>query len=444
MVGGCCGTTPEHIAAIARAVAPYPPRPMPQVPKRCRLAGLEALNVGPESLFVNVGERTNVTGSAAFKRLVLAGDFEGAVDVARQQVENGAQVIDVNMDEGMLDGREAMVRFLHQIASEPAIARVPVMIDSSRWSVLEAGLKCLQGKGIVNSISLKEGEEPFVRQARLARRYGAAVVVMAFDEAGQADTLERKVAICTRAYRILTEQVGFPPEDIVFDPNIFAVATGIEEHNGYGVAFIEATRRIKATLPHALVSGGVSNVSFAFRGNDAVREAIHAVFLYHAVQAGMDMGIVNAGQLAVYAELPEELRERVEDVVLNRRVDATERLLEVAGRYRGEGGGATREVDLGWRVWPVEKRIEHALVQGIDQWVVEDAEEARQSLPSPLAVIEGPLMSGMSTVGDLFGAGKMFLPQVVKSARVMKRAVAYLEPYLLEKKRSLPIAQQGP
>ena len=430
VVGGCCGTTPEHIAAIARAVAPYPPRPMPQVPKRCRLAGLEALNVGPESLFVNVGERTNVTGSAAFKRLVLAGDFEGAVDVARQQVENGAQVIDVNMDEGMLDGREAMVRFLHQIASEPAIARVPVMIDSSRWSVLEAGLKCLQGKGIVNSISLKEGEEPFVRQARLARRYGAAVVVMAFDEAGQADTLERKVAICTRAYRILTEQVGFPPEDIVFDPNIFAVATGIEEHNGYGVAFIEATRRIKATLPHALVSGGVSNVSFAFRGNDAVREAIHAVFLYHAVQAGMDMGIVNAGQLAVYAELPEELRERVEDVVLNRRVDATERLLEVAGRYRGEGGGATREVDLGWRVWPVEKRIEHALVQGIDQWVVEDAEEARQSLPSPLAVIEGPLMSGMSTVGDLFGAGKMFLPQVVKSARVMKKAVAHLVPFI--------------
>ena len=430
VVGGCCGTTPEHIAAIARAVAPYPPRWVPEVPKRCRLAGLEALNVGPESLFVNVGERTNVTGSAAFKRLVLAGDFEGAVDVARQQVENGAQVIDVNMDEGMLDGREAMVRFLHQIASEPAIARVPVMIDSSRWSVLEAGLKCLQGKGIVNSISLKEGEEPFVRQARLARRYGAAVVVMAFDEAGQADTLERKVGICSRAYRILTEQVGFPPEDIIFDPNIFAVATGIEEHNGYGVAFIEATRRIKATLPHALVSGGVSNVSFAFRGNDAVREAIHAVFLYHAVQAGMDMGIVNAGQLAVYAELPEELRERVEDVVLNRRADATERLLEVAGRYRGEGGGATREADLSWRAWPVEKRIEHALVQGIDQWVVEDAEEARQSLPSPLAVIEGPLMSGMSTVGDLFGAGKMFLPQVVKSARVMKKAVAHLVPFI--------------
>jgi 5-methyltetrahydrofolate--homocysteine methyltransferase len=430
IVGGCCGTTPEHITAIAEAVSRHTPRPIPQPPRRCRLAGLEPLTVGPETLFVNVGERTNVTGSAAFKRLVLAGDFEGAVEVARQQVENGAQVIDVNMDEGMLDGREAMVRFLNQIASEPAIARVPVMIDSSQWAILEAGLKCLQGKGIVNSISLKEGEDAFVRQARLVRRYGAAVVVMAFDEQGQADTLERKVDICTRAYRILTERVGFPPEDIVFDPNIFAVATGIEEHNGYGVAFIEATRRIKASLPHALISGGVSNVSFSFRGNHAVREAIHAVFLYHAVQAGMDMGIVNAGQLAVYAEIPAELRERVEDVVLNRRPDATERLLEVADRYRGEGGAVARETDLSWRSWPVAKRIEHALVQGIDQWVVEDAEEARQALPSPLAVIEGPLMGGMNVVGDLFGAGKMFLPQVVKSARVMKKAVAHLVPYI--------------
>jgi 5-methyltetrahydrofolate--homocysteine methyltransferase len=430
IVGGCCGTTPAHIAAIARAVAAHPPRRVPSLPRMCRLSGLEPLNIGPETLFVNVGERTNVTGSAAFKRLVLAGDFEGAVEVARQQVENGAQMIDVNMDEGMLDGREAMVRFLNLVAAEPDIARVPVMIDSSKWSILEAGLRCLQGKGVVNSISLKEGEEPFVRQARLIRRYGAAAVVMAFDEAGQADSLERKLAVCTRAYRLLTEQVGFPPEDIVFDPNIFAVATGIEEHNGYGVAFIEATRAIKQTLPHALVSGGVSNVSFSFRGNNPVREAIHAVFLYHAVRAGMDLGIVNAGQLAVYEEIPRELRDRVEDVILNRRPDATERLLEVAERFRGEGAGPVREEEEAWRAWPVTKRIEHALVKGIDQHVVEDAEQARLEAPSPLAVIEGPLMDGMNVVGDLFGAGKMFLPQVVKSARVMKKAVAHLVPFI--------------
>jgi 5-methyltetrahydrofolate--homocysteine methyltransferase len=430
IVGGCCGTTPEHIAAIARAVDGVRPRRVPRLPRVCRLAGLEPLNIGPESLFVNVGERTNVTGSAAFKRLVVAGDYEGAVEVARQQVANGAQMIDVNMDEGMLDGREAMVRFLNLIAAEPEIARVPAMIDSSKWSILEAGLKCLQGKGVVNSISLKEGEQELLRQARLIRRYGAAAVVMAFDEQGQADTLDRKVAVCSRAYRILTEEAGFPPEDIIFDPNIFALATGIEEHNAYGLAFIEATRLIKERLPHALVSGGVSNVSFSFRGNNVVREAIHAVFLYHAVRAGMDMGIVNAGQLAVYEEVPRDLRERIEDVVLNRRPDATERLLEIAERYRGEGGGAARAEDVSWRDWPVARRLEHALVKGIDQHVVEDTEEARLTAARPLDVIEGPLMDGMNVVGDLFGAGKMFLPQVVKSARVMKKAVAHLVPYI--------------
>ena len=430
IVGGCCGTTPEHIRAIAEAVAPHPPRAIPDRDHTTRLAGLEPLNIGPDSLFVNVGERTNVTGSARFKRLILEGDYDTALEVARQQVDNGAQMIDVNMDEGLLDGVEAMTRFLNLVASEPDIARVPVMIDSSKWEILEAGLKCVQGKGVVNSISLKEGEEKFLEQARLVRRYGAAVIVMAFDEQGQADTRQRKVEICTRAYRLLTEKLDFPPEDIIFDPNIFAVATGIEEHANYGVDFIEATREIKRTLPHVLVSGGVSNISFSFRGNNAVREAIHSVFLYHAIRAGMDMGIVNAGQLAVYDDLPPELRERVEDVVLNRRPDATERLLEIADKYRAEGATGADKVDEEWRSWPVARRLEYALVKGIDTWVVEDTEEARLQYDHPLQVIEGPLMDGMNTVGDLFGAGKMFLPQVVKSARVMKKAVAHLIPYI--------------
>ena len=435
IVGGCCGTTPEHIRMLHEAMQAYPRRTLPaDIPVKCRLAGLEPLNIGEDSLFVNVGERTNVTGSARFRKLIEAGDYTAALEVARQQVAGGAQMIDVNMDEGMLDSRDAMTRFLNLIASEPDIARVPIMIDSSKWEVLEAGLKCIQGKPVVNSISLKEGEDVFLQQARLIRRYGAAVVVMAFDEQGQADTVERKVAICERSYRLLTERAGFPPEDIIFDPNIFAIATGIEEHNGYALAYIEAVRRIKQTLPHALVSGGVSNVSFAFRGNDAVREAMHAVFLYHAIRAGMDMGIVNAGQLAIYEQIDPELREIIEDVVLNRRPDATERLLEVAGRYKGEG--ATRQhVDLEWRKLPVAKRLEHALVKGIDDYIIEDTEEARQAFDHPLQVIEGPLMDGMNVVGDLFGAGKMFLPQVVKSARVMKRAVAYLVPFI-EKERS--------
>ncbi|HFD15664.1 MAG TPA: methionine synthase, partial [Rhodospirillales bacterium] len=430
IIGGCCGTTPAHIKAIAEAVSKYPPRRIPERPVETRLSGLEPLNIGEDSLFVNVGERTNVTGSAKFKRLILNEQYDEALDVARDQVEGGAQIIDVNMDEGMLDGEKAMVTFLNLIASEPDIARVPVMVDSSKWPILEAGLKCIQGKGVVNSISLKEGEDMFLEQAKLCRRYGAAVIVMAFDEEGQADTRERKVEICTRAYRLLREKLDFPPEDIIFDPNIFAVATGIEEHNNYGVDFIEATREIKQTLPHALVSGGVSNVSFSFRGNNPVREAIHAVFLYHAIQAGMDMGIVNAGQLAVYEDIPEELRERVEDVILNRRPDATERLLEIADKYRGDGSEAKKEADLEWRSWPVAKRLEHALVKGIDAFVVEDTEEARQQYDRPIQVIEGPLMDGMNVVGDLFGAGKMFLPQVVKSARVMKKAVAHLIPYI--------------
>jgi 5-methyltetrahydrofolate--homocysteine methyltransferase len=437
IVGGCCGTTPEHIRAIVEAVSKHPPRRIPELPVACRLSGLEPCNIGADSLFVNVGERTNVTGSARFKRLIMEGDYETALEVARHQVENGAQLIDVNMDEGMLDAEAAMVRFLNLIAAEPDIARVPVMIDSSKWSVIEAGLKCLQGKGVVNSISLKEGEAAFIEQARLIHRYGAATIVMAFDEQGQADTKQRKVEICTRAYRILTEQVGFPPQDIIFDPNIFAVATGIEEHNSYGLDFIEATRDIRNTLPHALVSGGVSNVSFSFRGNNPVREAIHAVFLYHAIHAGMNMGIVNAGQLAIYAEIPEELRERVEDVVLNRREDATERLLEIADRYRGDGAAAEKEADLEWRSWPVSKRLEHALVKGIADFIEEDTEEARQAAERPLAVIEGPLMDGMNVVGDLFGDGKMFLPQVVKSARVMKKAVAYLMPFMETEKDSI-------
>ncbi|WP_448673457.1 methionine synthase [Pseudoxanthomonas mexicana] len=394
-----------------------------------RLSGLEPLVITPDLLFVNVGERTNVTGSAQFRKLIKEERYEEAVEVARQQVANGAQILDVNMDEGLIDSEKAMVRFLNLIASEPDIARIPVMVDSSKWSVIEAGLKCLQGKGVVNSISLKEGEEAFIEHARKVLRYGAAAVVMAFDETGQADTCARKVEICTRAYRILTEEVGFPPEDIIFDPNIFAVATGIEEHDNYAVDFIEATRIIKRTLPHCHVSGGVSNVSFSFRGNEPVRAAIHSVFLYHAIQAGMDMGIVNAGGLPVYDDLDAELRERVEDVILNRRKDATERLLEIADRYKGRKGEAPVE-NLAWREMPVRERLAHALVHGIDAFVDEDTEEARRQAARPLDVIEGPLMDGMNVVGDLFGAGKMFLPQVVKSARVMKKAVAYLLPFI--------------
>ncbi|MDA8362576.1 MAG: methionine synthase [Gammaproteobacteria bacterium] len=429
IVGGCCGTSPAHIRAIADAMRGVPPRAVPEIEPQCRLAGLEPLNIGPQSLFVNIGERTNVTGSAAFKRLILNEEYEKAVEVARQQVENGAQIIDINMDEAMLDGEHAMATYLNLIASEPDISRVPVMIDSSKPSVIEAGLKRIQGKPVVNSISLKEGEEKFVAEARKIRRYGAAVVVMAFDEQGQADTRERKVQICARCYRILTEKVGFPPQDIIFDPNIFAVATGIEEHNNYAVDFIEATREIRRTLPHAMVSGGVSNVSFSFRGNNAVREAIHAVFLYHAIRAGMNMGIVNAGQLAVYEEIPKELRERVEDVILNRRPDATERLLQIHATYSGEAGPA-REEDLDWRKAPVAERLAHALVKGIADYIDQDVEEARTRYERPIQVIEGPLMDGMNVVGDLFGAGKMFLPQVVKSARVMKKAVAHLIPFI--------------
>lgn len=433
IVGGCCGTTPEHIRHIREAVTGLPPRKPPQIEKRLRLAGLEPVSIGADSLFVNVGERTNVTGSAKFRRLIEADDYNAALDVARQQVVSGAQVIDINMDEGMLDSEAAMARFLNLIAAEPDIARVPIMIDSSKWSVIEAGLKRIQGKGIVNSISLKEGEESFLLYARKVRAYGAAVVVMAFDEKGQADTVERKVEICRRSYRLLTEQVGFPPEDIIFDPNIFAVATGIEEHNNYAQDFIAATAQIKRACPHAHISGGVSNVSFSFRGNDPVREAMHSVFLYHAIKAGMTMGIVNAGQLAIYEDIDAELRERVEDVILNRRADSTERLLEIAGRYKGEVAGRKAE-DLAWRSWPVVKRLEHALVKGIDEFVVPDTEEARQQFERPLQVIEGPLMDGMNIVGDLFGAGKMFLPQVVKSARVMKKAVAHLIPYIEQQK----------
>ncbi|NHH82260.1 methionine synthase [Burkholderia gladioli] len=404
-----------------------------------RLSGLEPFNVTEGTLFINVGERTNVTGSKAFARMILNGQYDEALAVARQQVENGAQVIDINMDEAMLDSKAAMVRFLNLIASEPDIARVPIMIDSSKWEVIEAGLKCVQGKAIVNSISLKEGEEPFRHHARLIRRYGAAAVVMAFDEKGQADTFERKIEICTRSYKFLVEQCDFPPEDIIFDPNIFAVATGIEEHNNYAVDFIEATRWIKQNLPHAKISGGVSNVSFSFRGNDPVREAIHTVFLYHAIQAGMDMGIVNAGQLGVYADLDPELRERVEDVILNRREDSTDRLLEVADKFKT--GAAKKEENLEWRNQPVEKRLAHALVHGITNFIVEDTEEARAAIDAaggrPINVIEGPLMDGMNIVGDLFGQGKMFLPQVVKSARVMKQAVAHLIPFIEEEKRRL-------
>ena len=434
LAGGCCGTTPAHIQAIADAVRDIPPRKLPKRRPACRLSGLEPFNITEDSLFVNVGERCNVTGSAKFKRLILDGDFAAALEVARTQVADGAQIIDINMDEGMLDAKSAMVTFLNLIASEPDISRVPIMVDSSKWDIIEAGLKCIQGKAVVNSISLKSGAAEFLEQARLCQRYGAAVVVMAFDENGQADNLQRRKEICKRCYDLLISELDFNPNDIIFDPNIFAIATGIEEHNNYAVEFIEATRYIKAELPGALVSGGVSNVSFSFRGNDAVREAIHSVFLYHAIRAGMDMGIVNAGQLAVYDNLPEDLREGVEDVILNRRDDGTERLLALADKYRSSGAGEARVEDLSWRDQDVVKRLEHALVKGINTWVVADAEEARQHFSRPIEVIEGPLMDGMNVVGDLFGEGKMFLPQVVKSARVMKQAVAYLQPFIEEEK----------
>jgi 5-methyltetrahydrofolate--homocysteine methyltransferase len=442
VVGGCCGTTPAHISAIARAVEGKTPRQVPEVPRLLRLSGLEAFTLTPEIPFVNVGERTNVTGSARFRKLIKNGDYTAALDVARDQVENGAQIIDVNMDEGLLDSEQAMVTFLNLVAAEPDISRVPVMVDSSKFSVIEAGLKCLQGKPVVNSISLKEGEAAFIEHAKIVRRYGAAVVVMAFDEQGQADTIERKRTICQRAYDILVNQVGFPPEDIIFDPNIFAIATGMEEHNGYGVAFIEAVQWIRQNLPHAHVSGGVSNLSFSFRGNEPVREAMHSVFLYHAIKAGMDMGIVNAGQMAVYDDLDAELREACEDVVLNRRPDAAERLLALAQRFHGHGV-EKKEADLAWRGWPVEKRLSHALVHGITDFIETDTEEARRKAERPLHVIEGPLMDGMNVVGDLFGSGKMFLPQVVKSARVMKQAVAYLMPFMEQEKKEKGIEKKS-
>jgi 5-methyltetrahydrofolate--homocysteine methyltransferase len=442
LVGGCCGTTPTHIKRLAEAVKDLPPRVPPKVQPCLRLSGLDALTVRPETNFVNIGERTNVTGSPRFAKLILAGNYEEALAVARQQVDNGAQIIDINMDEGMLDSEKAMVHFLNLIASEPDIAKVPIMIDSSKWSVIEAGLKCVQGKGIVNSISLKEGEAKFIEQAKLIRRYGAATVVMAFDEKGQADTLERKIEICQRCYDVLTKKVGFPPQDIIFDPNILTVATGIEEHNNYAVNFIEATRWIKKNLPDAKVSGGISNISFSFRGNNVVREAMHAAFLYHAIKAGMDMGIVNAGMLEVYEEIPKDLLELVEDVLLNRRPDATERLVRFAESVKQKEKGAVEEDE--WRKGTVEERLSHALVKGIVDYIDPDVEEARQKYPKPLDVIEGPLMAGMNIVGDLFGSGKMFLPQVVKSARVMKKAVAYLLPYMeAEKKASGKNQPQG-
>ncbi|MBF0154451.1 MAG: methionine synthase [Magnetococcales bacterium] len=428
IVGGCCGTTPEHIRAMAAAVRGIPPRSIPAVPRECRLSGLEPLNIGDRSLFVNVGERTNVSGSRRFARLLRDQDLEAAIQVAAQQVENGAQIIDVNMDDPMLDPRQTMVTFLNRIAAEPDISRVPVMVDSSSWEVLEAGLKCLQGKGVVNSISLKEGDEIFLRQAGLARRLGAAVVVMAFDEQGQADSLSRRKEIITRSYRLLTEKAGFPPEDILFDPNVFAVATGIPAHDRYALDFIEATRWLRDTFPHALVSGGISNVSFSFRGNDPMREAMHAVFLFHAIRAGLSMGIVNAGQLAVYVDIPPPLRERIEDVILCRRPDATDRLLEIADAFKGET--TARVNDQAWRSAPVDERIRHAMISGITEFIETDTEAARQAAAHPLSVVEGPLMAGMNAVGELFGAGKMFLPQVVKSARVMKKAVGYLIPYI--------------
>lgn len=430
IVGGCCGTTPEHIKAFSDAIKGIKPRQLPEIKTAMRLSGLEPLTIDENSLFVNVGERNNVTGSAKFKRLIKEEKYAEAIEIAIDQVENGAQVIDVNMDEALLDSQKCMTRFLNIMATEPDAAKVPVMIDSSKWEVIEAGLQSIQGKGIVNSISLKEGEEKFIQQAKLVRRYGAAVVVMAFDEVGQADTEDRKVEICTRAYRILVDQVGFPPEDIIFDPNIFAIGTGIEEHNNYGVDFINATGRIKQTLPHAKISGGVSNVSFSFRGNNPMREAIHAVFLYHAIKQGMDMGIVNAGQLAIYDDLDPELRDVIEDAVLNRRSDATERLLDIADKYRNTGSDEQDNSVAEWRTWSVEERLKHALVKGITTHIIEDTEEARLKFSTPLEVIEGPLMDGMDVVGELFGDGKMFLPQVVKSARVMKQSVAYLEPFI--------------
>ncbi len=441
IVGGCCGTTPAHIKMITDAVRDVPPRTPVTVEPYTRLSGLEALTIRPDTNFVNIGERTNVTGSPAFAKLILAGDYEQAVSVARQQVESGAQIIDVNMDEALLDSKAAMEKFLRLIGSEPDIARVPVMIDSSKWEVLETGLKNIQGKGIVNSISLKEGEQKFVEQAALIRRYGAAVVVMAFDESGQADTLERKTEICARSYKILTEQVGFPPQDIIFDPNVLTVATGIEEHNNYAVNFIEATRWIKTHLPHAKVSGGISNISFSFRGNNVVREAMHAAFLYHAIKAGLDMGIVNAGQLAVYEEIPKDLLELVEDVLLNRRPDATERLVAFAETVKQKGKATVKDDE--WRKGTVEDRLSHALVKGVTDYVEQDVEEARRTYARPLKIIEGPLMAGMNIVGDLFGSGKMFLPQVVKSARVMKKAVAYLQPFMEAEKQKLGTARSN-
>jgi 5-methyltetrahydrofolate--homocysteine methyltransferase len=434
IIGGCCGTTPDHVKAMADVALRHTTRALPEIAPACRLSGLEPLNIDEDSLFVNVGERNNVTGSAKFKRLIIEENYGEAIDIAVKQVEDGAQIIDVNMDEGMLDAKACMVKFLNLLASEPEASRVPIMIDSSKWDVIEAGLKCIQGKGVVNSISLKEGEDAFIHHAKLVKQYGAAAIVMAFDETGQADTLERKIEICKRSYDVLTQKVGFPPQDIIFDPNIFAVATGIEEHNNYGLDFINAVTWIKANLPHAKISGGVSNVSFSFRGNNPVREAIHSVFLYYAIQEGMDMGIVNAGQMAIYDDLPEKLRQAVEDVILNKDPEAGERLLEVAEEFRGDGQAASKVADTAWREQSVEKRLEHALVKGITDYIEEDTEEAYQKLGSGLHVIEGPLMDGMNVVGDLFGSGKMFLPQVVKSARVMKRAVAYLDPYLLAAK----------
>ena len=441
IVGGCCGTTPEHLEAIARAVEGLPPRSIPEIPCQLRLSGLEPLNVGPDSLFANIGERTNVTGSAKFAKLIKEKDYASATEVALEQVESGAQVIDVNMDEGLLNSEAELENFLNLVSGDPNISRVPVMIDSSKWTVIEAGLKCVQGKSIVNSISLKEGEPIFIEQAELIRRYGAALIVMAFDEKGQADTLERKISICTRAYEILVKKVGFPAEDIIFDPNIFAVATGIEEHNNYAVDFIEASREIRKNLPHVQVSGGVSNISFSFRGNSSLREAMHSVFLYHAVKAGMTMGIVNAGQLAVYEDIPLDLCARVEDVILNRRDDATERLLEIANEFGV--GGQRKTDDQAWRKQDVSERLSHALVHGINNFIVQDTEEARQQFNRPIGVIEGPLMDGMNVVGDLFGSGKMFLPQVVKSARVMKQAVGHLIPFIEKEKEGMKVQAKG-
>lgn len=443
ILGGCCGSTPEHIKAIADAIDGLAPRKIPEILLECRLSGLEAFNIGKDSLFVNIGERANITGSAKFKRLILNEEYEEALDICRTQVEEGAQVVDINMDEGMLDGKTAMIRFINLIASEPDISKVPIMVDSSKWDIIEAGLKCIQGKSIVNSISLKEGKENFVKYAHLCKRYGAAIIVMAFDEAGQADTQARKIEICTNAYHILVDEVNFPPEDIIFDPNIFAIATGIEEHNNYGVDFIEATREIKKNLPYSKVSGGVSNVSFSFRGNNPVREAIHSVFLYHAVKAGMTMGIVNAAQLVVYDDIDPELKKCVEDVVLNTDEQAGERLVDIAAKFSTTGEQKDNKKDLEWRTWTVEKRLEHALVKGITKYIDKDTQEAFDKLGRPILVIEGPLMSGMNIVGDLFGAGKMFLPQVVKSARVMKKSVAYLDPFLEAEKEDCASTSQG-